>query len=56
MSRCQKESLRLLTEQEWQALQRIVRSGSKRADVVARTRQVLAVASGCTYGQAAAAA
>ena len=56
MSRCPKEPLRPLTQQERQALQRIVRSGSERADVVARTRQVLAVASGCTYGQAAAAA
>ena len=36
MSRCPKESLRPLTQHERQALQRIVRSGSERADVVAR--------------------
>ncbi len=53
MSRCQKEPLRPLTEQERQALERIVRSGSERADVVARTREVLAVALGATYHDAA---
>ncbi|MEO6320542.1 MAG: hypothetical protein ABIR56_07685 [Polaromonas sp.] len=44
MSRCQKEPLRPLTEQERQALERIVESGSERTDVVARIREVLAVA------------
>ena len=53
MSRCQKEPLRPLTEQERQALQKIVRSGSERADVVTRSRQVLAVALGSTYHDAA---
>ena len=53
MSRCPKEPLRPLTEKERQALQRIVRSGSERADVVARTREVLAVALGATYRDAA---
>lgn len=53
MSRCQKEPLRPLTQQERQALQKIVRSGSERADVVTRSRQVLAVALGSTYHDAA---
>ena len=53
MSRCQKEPLRPLTEQERHAMQRIVRSGSERMDVVARTKEVLAVASGVTYHDAA---
>lgn len=53
MSRCPKESLRTLTEHERQALQRIVRSGSERADVVARAREVLAVTLGATYQDAA---
>ena len=48
MSRCPKESLRPLTEHERQALQRIVRSGSERADVVARAREVLAVTLGAS--------
>lgn len=56
MSRCRKNPLRALTEQERQALEHIVRSGSERADVVTWAKEVLAVASGQTYGQAAAAA
>lgn len=53
MSRCPKESLRPLTQHERQALQRIVRSGSERADVVARAREVLAVTLGASYRAAA---
>ena len=53
MSRCPKEPLRPLTKHERQALQRIVRSGSERADVVARAREVLAVALGASYRDAA---
>lgn len=56
MSRCPRQSLRSLTEHERQALQRIVRSGSERADVVARAREMLAVASGTSYRDAAAGA
>lgn len=56
MSRCPKESLRALTQHERQALERIARSGSERADVVARSREVLAVALGASYQDAAAGA
>ena len=56
MSRCPKESLRPLTQHERQALERVARSGSERADVVARTREVLAVAQGMNYRDAAAGA
>jgi transposase len=56
MSEIQKERLRPLKEQERRALERIVRSGSERVDVVARTKEILAVAAGCSYMQAAAAA
>jgi transposase len=45
-----------LTEQERSGLEHIARSGSERADVVALAKEVLAVASGCTYGAAAASA
>lgn len=56
MSRCQKDKLRPLTEQERQALEHIARSGSEQADVVARAQEVLAVSCGCPYRKAAAAA
>ena len=56
MSRCRKAPLRPLTEQERQVLIMIARSGSERADVVARTKEVLAVSSGATYLEAAAGA
>lgn len=56
MSRCPKESLRPLTQHERQALERIARSGSERADVVARAREVQAVALGASYRDAAAGA
>lgn len=45
--------MRALTEQEKQALAHLARAGSERADVVTRARQVLLVASGRSYGQAA---
>jgi hypothetical protein len=53
MSRCRKDPLRPLTEQERQTLEHVARSGSERADVVARAKEVLAVASGHTYEEAA---
>ena len=56
MSRCPKESLRPLTQHERQALDKLVRSGSERADVVARAREVQAVALGASYRDAAAGA
>lgn len=56
MSRCPRQPLRPLTEQERQALETTVRSGSERADVVARAREVLAVALGASYRDAAAGA
>jgi transposase len=56
MSRCRKAPLRSLTPQERQALEHIARSGSEQAEVVARAKEILAVASGGLYQQAAAAA
>ena len=56
MSRCPRQPLRPLTEQERQALETTVRSGSERADVVARAREVQAVTLGATYKDAAAGA
>lgn len=54
MSRICKDPLRPLTEQEWQLLEHLVHARSERADVVTWARELLAVASGKTYGQAAA--
>lgn len=51
-----KNQLRPLTEQERQALGQIARSGSEQADVVARAKEVLAVAAGRSYEEAATAA
>lgn len=56
MGRPPKNPLRPLTEQERPALERIARAGSERASVVTWAREVLNVASGCTYSAAAAAA
>jgi len=56
MSRCQKDKLRALTEQERRAIEHIARSGSEQADVVARAKEVLAVLSGASYQKAAVAA
>lgn len=54
MSRCRKNPLRPLTEQEREVLEQLVHSRSERADVVTWARELLAVASGQTYAQAAA--
>lgn len=56
MSRCRKNRLRPLTEQERQALEHTARSGSEQADVVARAKEILAVSCNCTYREAATAA
>ena len=53
MSKPQKESLRPLSEQEQQALQRIVKATSERMDVIKRARALLAVAGGQTFSAAA---
>jgi transposase len=45
--------LHFLTEQEQRALAHITHSGSERADVAMRVREVLMVASGCSDRQAA---
>jgi hypothetical protein len=56
MSVHRKNPLRALTEQERSGLEHISRSSSERAGIVALAKEVLAVASGCTYGAAAASA
>lgn len=56
MSRCRKNPLCVLTQEQHQALEHIVHCGSERADVVARVREVLAVALGASYRDAAAGA
>jgi hypothetical protein len=53
MSRRKKEPLRLLTADERATLERMARSGSERADRVARAKSVLAVADGRSYTEAA---
>ncbi len=53
MSKPQKELLRVLSEQERQALQRIVGATSERMDVIKRARALLAVATGQGYSAAA---
>jgi hypothetical protein len=54
MSRICKDPLRPPTEQERQLLEHLVHARSERADVVTWARELLAVASGQIYGQAAA--
>jgi hypothetical protein len=54
MSRVRKDPLRPLAEQERQLLEQFAHARSERADVVAWARELLAVASGRTYTQAAA--
>jgi hypothetical protein len=54
MSRTRKHPLRPPTEQERQLLEQLVHARSERADVVTWARELLAVASGQTYTQAAA--
>jgi hypothetical protein len=56
MSRIRKDPLRPLTEQERQLIEQLAHARGERADVVARARELLAVASGQTYTQAAATA
>lgn len=48
-----KEPLRLLTAEERQLLERTARSGSERADRMLKAKELLAVAAGSTYRQAA---
>jgi len=54
MSRIRKNPLRPLTDQERQFLEQLVHARSERADVVTWAKELLAVASGQTYIQAAA--
>lgn len=56
MTRRQKTPLRALTSQEQARLQRIARSGSQRADRVARAKALLAVTDGASFTEAAIAA
>jgi transposase len=53
MTRRKKDPLRTLTEEEWDWLSRISRSHSEPAGHVARTKEILAVAEGHSYTQAA---
>jgi transposase len=53
MSRRKKEPLRTLTEEERSWLERISRSQSEPASHVARAKQILGVANGCSYQEAA---
>jgi hypothetical protein len=48
-----KEPLRALAEEERRVLERVAHSGSERADRVLKAKEILAVAAGCTYQQAA---
>ena|SRR5215212_3600118 len=56
MVRPQKEPLRPLTDHERATLEQIARSGAERADRVARTKELLAVADGVSFTEAARAA
>ena len=53
MSRRKVNPLRPLSDQEWEALRRLSRSGAEAAETVARAKEVLAVAEGCAYTEAA---
>jgi transposase len=53
MTRRKKDPLRTLTEEEWDWLSRISRSHSEPAGHVARAKEILAVAEGHSYTQAA---
>lgn len=53
MSQKPKNPLRVLTEPEEQALQRLTKASSERLDVVKRARAIVAVQAGKTYTQAA---
>lgn len=54
MSTPQKEPLRVLTAQELQELQRVVKASSERVDVVRRAKALLALTDGQSFTQAAA--
>ena len=56
MTRRRQDPLRPLDLHEWHTLERIARSGSERADWVARAKALLAVAGGAYYQEAARAA
>ena len=56
MTRCQKDPLRALTEEERHLLVRISRSHAEPASHVARAKALLTVAEGKTYTEAAKAA
>jgi len=53
MAQPQKHPLRALTSQEQAELERVARSASERADRVARAKQLLAVAAGARFTEAA---
>ncbi len=53
MSKRKKDPLRRLTEEEQNWLERISRSQVEPASHVARAKQILAVADGCNYTEAA---
>jgi len=56
MVRPQKEPLRALTDHERRTLAQVARSGAERADRVARAKELLAVAAGASFIEAARAA
>jgi len=56
MTRCRKDPLREVTEEEREVLQQIARAGSEPASHVAHAKMLLAVAAGQTYREAALAA
>jgi transposase len=53
MSRCRKDALRALTEEERRVLEQISRSYREPASHVARSKIILSVADGTTYAEAA---
>jgi transposase len=53
LPKAQKEPLRLLSQQEQQALQQIVKATAERMDVIKRARALLAVADGQSFSVAA---
>jgi len=53
MARAQKEPLRPLTMEEYQALERVSKASSERVDTVRRARALQTVAQGHTFAQAA---
>jgi transposase len=53
MARQSREPLRELTSEEWQAMQKVARSRSEAAEVVARAKSVVAVAKGASFAAGA---